>query len=325
MADALQNAPSKKSTEEVEVLIGETKEVVKKDSNEHIYLSKTYDVEKKYMFQLAQEIPEPEYPVVIVTGSKARVATHKRFSVYRNLTYTSQITWKGQRRGIRYYDGCDTIFIDKQPKDKDSIDQFIRQTRRRFFNEGKLGVYGDEKMLLLYMMMCSWNGDSPFKTRTANAIFISTDTDKIISAESNRLDKAEKALELAKKSSASKMKIHADYLGIATIDYDSGNDLTEKELRIEYRKRALEDPDGFIASYDNKSMEVKYLIDKALERGVINNKHNSNSATWGTNNTVICDISGLISMESIAQKIFEFSQTEEGAEFVIQLRAVIED
>lgn len=324
MADALKDAPSKSSTE-VEIWVGETKELVKKDSNEHLYLSKVFDVDKKYMFQLAKELPEPEYPVVVVTGSKARVATHKKFSLYRNLTYTSQIIWKGQRRGIRYYDGCDTIFIDKQPKDKESIDQFIRQTRRRFFNEGKLGVYGDEKMLLLYMNMCSWNGDSPFKTRIANAIFISTDTDKIVSAEFTRLDEAEKALELAKKASDTKMKIHADYLGIAMMDYDSGNELTERELRVEYRKYALGDPKGFISSYDNKSMEVKYLIDKALERGIIGNKHNPNKATWGSNHTAICDISGLVSLESIAQKLLEFSQMEEGAEFVIQLKAVIED
>ncbi len=91
-----------------------------------------------------------------------------------------------------------------------------------------------------------------------------------------------------------------------------------------YRKEASRNPKAFIESYGNKTLEVKYYIDKALLNGTINNKFNPNKATWGKSNTVICDISGLTSSEAISQRLFEFSQTPEGEEFVLQLKAVSE-
>ncbi len=120
------------------------------------------------------------------------------------------------------------------------------------------------------------------------------------------------------------MMIHAGYLGIPMIDYDSGNELTDDEVRAEYRKEALRNSAHFIESYGNKAIEVRYYIDKAWAAGDINNKFNPNKATWGKNNSVICDISGLKSPEAITQRIFEFSQTAEGDEFVIQLKAINE-
>ena len=43
---------------------------------------------------------------------------------------------------IRYYDGCTTLFVDDQPKDKDTIEQLVRSTRELFFQSGYLHIYG---------------------------------------------------------------------------------------------------------------------------------------------------------------------------------------
>ena len=188
--------------------------------------------------------------------------------------------------------------------------------------EGKFGAFGDEKMLLRYLTICSWNGLSEFRTKSANAIFIPLDKSKQALVESSKLDQTETALQYAKEASETKMLIHAHFLGIATEDYDSGNELTPKEIRIEYRKRALRDSASFIESYGNKNIETKYYIDKALEKGLITNKFNPNKATWHKSNSVICDISGLKSNEAIATRLFEFSSTDEGEEFKIQLTAL---
>ena len=177
-------------------------------------------------------------------------------------------------------------------------------------------------MLLMYLDICSWNVESPFRTNTANGIFLPMNPDKKATAETAKMDSIEEALKLAKEASEVKMLIHSAFLGIPHIDYTSGNELTPKEIRAEYRKRAMQDSVNFIDSYGNKSIEVKYFIDKALQDGVINNKLNANKAAWGNSNTPICDISGLKSREAIADKLYEYSQTEEGEEFVIQLKAI---
>jgi hypothetical protein len=308
MADAKVLAPSKKEEE---------KFLVEKE-----YLAMEFDPKKKYMFELATPNPEREMPVIEVDGQKSRAIPTEKFKPYQNIVLTSQIIWKGQRRICRYYDGCTSIFADEQPKDKEEIDQFIKVTQPRAFLKGKFGAYGDEKMLLMYLNICSWNANSPFRTRSADAIFISTDPLKIVSEESRKLEETEKALQLAKDASKNKMLIHAAFLGIPTEDWDSGNELTDEEIRVQYRKRALRDAAYFIESYGNKSIEIKYYINQALLKGLISNKFNPNKATWANSNTVICDISGLKSNEAIGEKIFEFSQLSEGEEFVIQLKAL---
>lgn len=285
-------------------------------------LAQDFDITKKYVFQLAAENMELEKPVIDARTNRA--LPHKPYKPYQNLIMTSQIVWNGGRIGIRYYDGCESIFISDQPKEKDVVDQLIQQTKRRGFNEGKLIVEGYDKMLLLYLSICSWNTESPFRTSTANGIFYASNADKKAAKESERLDLIEEALKYAREATATKMYIHSSYLGIPTSDYDSGNELTEKEMRTTYRTAASRDPKRFIDSYGNKSLEVKYYIDKALENGTISNKHNPNKATWGSNNTEICDISGLKSNEAIGQRLFEFSQTELGEEFLIQLKALFE-
>jgi hypothetical protein len=288
---------------------------------EAAYLAMEFDPLKKYMFELATPNPDREMPVVEVDGQKSRFVPTEKFKPYQNIVLTSQVIWKGQRRICRYYDGCTSIFADEQPKDKEEIDAFIKVTQSRAFLKGKFGIYGDERMLLLYLYICSWNADSPFRTRAANAIFIATDTMKAASTESAKLDETERALELAKSASRTKMLIHAAYLGIETEDYDSGNELTDTEIRTKYRRRALQDATYFIDSYGNKAIEVKYYINQALLKGLITNKFNPNKLTW-QNGKEICDISGLKSNDAIGEKAFEFSQLEDGQEFGIQLRAL---
>jgi hypothetical protein len=326
MADALEQTEAplkKKGTRKKREEIVIEKEVPKekeKLTKEDIALAQQFDTEKKYMFQLAEETPVRELPVINVREKRAE--PHKKFKPWQNIVLTSQIVWNGQRRTIRFYDGCTTLFVDEQPKEKDIIEGYIKQTKQRVFLEGKFGCFGDERMLLLYLFICSWNTDSEFRTRTASPIFKATNADKIATEESRRMDAIEEAMRLAREASSTKMKIHANFLGIPETDYDSGNELTEKEIRTAYRQRAADSPTEFIESYGNKSIEIKYFIDKALEKGLISNTFNANRATWKGSNTEICDISGLKSHVAISERLFEFSQLDAGEEFKIQLKAL---
>lgn len=320
MANAVATAPSKKE--------GATTQQTK----EEIALSQVFDTEKKYMFELAVKNPERELPVINMVTKRA--APHQEFPPYRNIVLSSQVVWNGKgilssnmwtgRRMLRYYDGCESIFQDEQPKDKETIEQLIKQTDKDkyAFRDGKFGCYGDERMLLLYLNICSWNGESKFRTRTAQAIFTPSDKDRQAELESEKLDLIEEALKYAREASDSKMQIHAHFLGIPTTDWDSGNDLSPKEIRTAYRKRAREDAKYFIDTFGNRAIETKYYIDKALLEGDINYKLNPNKAVWKQSNAEICDISGLKSHEAVSDKLFEYSQTDDGSEFQIQIKAL---
>lgn len=294
------------------------------ESDENIALNQVFDTQKKYVFELVQQNEERELPVLFVQGQKSSIAPHKKFSPYRNIVLTSQVVWNGQRRTIRYYDGCTSIFVDEQPKEKETVDQFIAQSKRRSFQEGKFSCHGDERMLLLYLNICSWNVESKFRTRTADGIFLAINPDKAATAQTNKLDQIELAMRYAKEATNQKMMIHAAYLGVAVEDWDSGNELSPEAIRANYRQEAMRDPASFIASYGNKGLELKYYIDEALRKNTISSREVVNKATWGSANTVICDISGLKSQEAIAQKLYEFSQTEEGEEFAIQIKSLSE-
>jgi hypothetical protein len=289
---------------------------------EEAVLKTKFDTKKKYMFELATENQERELPIMMIRNNKATLEPHRKFKPYCNVVYTSQIVWKGERRNLRYYDGCTTIFQDEQPKDKDLIADLIKRTKRRAFLEGKLGVFGDERMLLLYLMICSWNAESEFRTRSASEVFRPSNADKKANAESEKMDAIEKALGLAREATESKMRMHAYYLEIPEIDYESGNEWSPKELRTLYRKEAARDPKKFIESYGNKSLETKWLIGKALKEGLINNKANPNILAWKGSGHKIMDISGIKSHEGIADAAFELTKQEEGEEFLIQLKAL---
>lgn len=330
MADATTLAPLPKSTpksekEWIEIGEGNEKEKVIKDSNEHLFLTQEFDAGKKYMFELAEELLPPSYPVIETTKSgRVNIALKpNRFIPRRNIILTSQIIWNNQRRNIRYYEGCTTIFVDKQPQDKPTIDQLIAGTNKNkfLFIEGEWGCQGYEKWLLIYMNIASWNVGSPFRTQSANGIFKTLDADRIANATTLKIDQMEEAMSLAREATENKMKIHSNYLGISDID-SAGNKLTESQLRPLYRKSATDDPALFIKSYGNTAIETEYFIKKAWESGTITNKMNPNLATWGSKNTKVCDISGLTSPDAICQRIFEYSQAEEGSEFLTQLKAL---
>src|ERR1700744_2264719 len=167
---------------------------------EEIILATKFNPKKKYMFELAVENEARELPVMVVQNNKATPEPPRKFKPYQNLVYTSQIVWNGERRNLRYYDGCTTIFQDEQPKDKDMMADLMKRTKRRAFLEGKLGVYGDERMLLLYLMICSWNAESEFRTRAASEVFRPSNADKKATQESEKMDAIEEALKLAREA-----------------------------------------------------------------------------------------------------------------------------
>lgn len=105
MADALQTevAPSKKERAQQSEIKLEKQELTK----EQIALSQKFDTKKKYMFELAEKNMQREQPIIDMVTK--RQAAHIDYKPYQNIVLTSQIVWNGERRMIRYYDGCTSL------------------------------------------------------------------------------------------------------------------------------------------------------------------------------------------------------------------------
>lgn len=223
---------------------------------------------------------------------------------------------------IRYYDGCTTLFVDDQPKDKDTIDQFVSNTRELYFLNGFLYCYGYDTMLKKYLDWASWNEASPYRVPTVDVKYKPVDIEKQSQIESDNLDKMEEALKLAKNADVKKMKMHCKFLGVMLEDYTTNIPLSDEAIRTEYRKKAKEDPYRFVSTYNDESIQVTSWIETAIETGEISTTLIPNRAVWAKKGAEICDLSGIKSKEGILNKLVEFSKTEEGADFASQLKAL---
>lgn len=283
------------------------------------------DLNMRHVYVLVQENQQRG---MIYHGLTNQPVKEQKYKPYRNVLLQSSIIWKGGdgfpagRRILRYYDGCTTIFADQQPQDKETIDKLIANTRQLAFDKGELVVYGYDDMLVQYLDMCSYNAESKHRINKIEAIFRPVDVEKIGEEENEKLDALETALRYAKDNPYQKMVIHANYLGISEIDLQTQNKLTEKSLRSLYRKKASENPELFINSYTNKSIETKYWIEKSIESGVISTTKIPNMACWGSQGTPICDLSGIKDHFAIVTKLVEFSQLAEGEDFLLQLQSL---
>lgn len=302
------------------------------------------EVSKKFVYVLSEENVDTGMVFDAQTNRPIKV---QRYRQYTNLPLRSSIIWDGsdcvyeevtgedgkKRRGklisgrkpgkrqLRYYDGCPSIFVDEQPAEKATIDEFVKNTKKKWFIRGYMDVFGYEDMFKRYMDIASWNENSPYRIRTSPAIYKLYDTEANLQADSEDLDQEEEAAHLAKNATIKHMKIHAKFLEIPELDLVSQNPLSDKAIRTEYRKAAKRNPAHFIETYNDKTILIKYWIEKGLDNGEIATKTIPNKATWGKKGVVICDLSGITSREGILNKLIEHSQLDEGKEFLEMLKA----
>lgn len=287
------------------------------------------DLNTRYAYVLATP-NEKRYGGVFDENGRSR--TQQPYKPYLNILFSSSVVWPGGtdpysgknrprgRYGLRYYDGCTTLFVDDQPRELDTLKALIAATREMNFSFGYAYVYGYDTLLKNYMDWCSYNEDSPYRVNSVEVKFKSVNTEKEILEEGDIMEMEDKARDLAKAATLKKMLVHARYLGIALEDPITQVALSEKSVRIGYRKVAKENPKDFIDSYNDKTVELRTWIDDAFSNGVITHLAVPNRVTWAKGGTQIMDVSGIKSLEIIKDKLVEFSQTDEGGDFASQLR-----
>lgn len=288
------------------------------------------DLNTRYAYVLAEK-NEPRGKVYDELGNPRGEIEYKP---YMNVLMRSSIVWPGGkdpfsgkerakgRHQIRYYDGCTTLFIDDQPKEKDTLDALISSTRELTFDNGYLFIYGYDTMLKNYLDWASYNEDSPYRIPNSVAKFKNVNTEKQAEIEAALLEQEDKARDLSKNADVKKMRIHAKYLGIPLVDHITQAELSVTAIRTEYRKYAKANPNHFIKSYNDRSIEVHTWVTEALNTGQISTSLIPNQAVWTKGGTLICDLSGFKAQNLIIDKIVEFTQTEEGSDTLAQLKAL---
>lgn len=285
------------------------------------------DITTKYAYVLAEKNPKRG----MVYDENGRARDEQEYKPYLNVLLRSSIIWDGsidpfsgkpRSKGthqIRYYDGCTTLFVDDQPKEKATIDELITSTREVALTMGYVFIMGYDSMLKIYMDWCSYNEDSPFRVPTKEAKFKGVNSDKARELEADQLELEDTARDLAKDAPLKKMKIHAKYLGISLEDSVTNYELSEKALRTEYRKAAKANPKRFVDSYNNRTIEVTNWIIDALNEGKITTTNNT--ASW-KDGSQICDLAGLKSQDLIITKLVELTLVDDGADFLAQLKSL---
>lgn len=215
---------------------------------------------------------------------------------------------------IRYYDGCTTLFKDKQPQDKATIDSLTVATNQKAFSHGYLFVEGYDRMFKIFMDWSSQNEDSPYRIGNSPS-FKSVVAERALMSEGQRMDLEDKATELARNASVNKMMSHAVFLEIPMEDNITNVKYSPEVVRIAYRKFAKEKPDVFISSYTDETLDKKVKIKNLIINGTISTSIIPNMLSWASSGTPIINISGIDDIELIVKKATEFSLSDEGKEF----------
>lgn len=288
------------------------------------------DLNTRYAYVLAQK-NEPRGRVYDEHGNKRDEIEYKP-SV--NVLMRGSIVWDGKedpfsgkprkagKYQLRFYDGCTTLFVDDQPREKDTIDQLVSSTREITIAHGYLFIYGYDTMLKTYLDWVSYNGDSPYRIPNSVIVFKNVNTEKQAEIEADLLEQEDKARDLAKNADVNKMRIHAKYLGIAMVDHITQQPLSITAIRTEYRKFAKVNPTHFNNSYNDKSIEIHTWVTEALNTGQISTSIIPNQAVWAKGNGVICGTDGLKARNLIIDRLVEFIQTNEGSDTLVQLKSL---
>lgn len=261
-----------------------------------------------------------------------------RFRDYTNLILKSTIIWDGSdhivdekthktisghpagMRQILYYDGCTTIFRDEQPQEKAVIDQYIQRTQPRFFQHGFITVYGHETLLKKFLDMDSRNANSPYRINTISAQYHVSDAEAVAKTKKKQQDLEDRAVDLAKEATSKHMRMHCLILQIGDQDFMTGVELSDEAIRVEYRSAAKADPVQFIKTYEDKGLEIKYMIRKCLDNGTLSTVKIPGKLCWTKSGQVVLDVSGHQDPQKIIDKAAEYSQTFDGQDFLLQLK-----
>lgn len=220
-------------------------------------------------------------------------------------------------RNIRYLEGVNTIWVDEQ---EHLSEQKQKQRPEIRFVNGRLRVPFQKTALVDFLFKTNMNKANPNRLPDNRAIFTLIDNEAIDRKNFEKLENEMNATEVAKTTAYEIMLPHAQYLGVAV--KDSNNDfLSERALRIKYYDVAKRMPDVFLKSFNNPIILAKFVIDRAIEAGLINLTQVKGQAIWSDTKAFIAQIPD---GKKPAEFLAEFCLTEKGRDFYLEIKSLVQ-
>jgi|ERR1700760_651743 len=296
-------------------------------ATENVALKEPVKVSKKSPFDKAKA-PDSIIYRLVQRNDKLREDT-PLYPPYKRFPNTDLIRWNygtekepdWGERAIRWLPNYNTIFVDEQEKGNRPIDPKVLDNPNLRFEiiNGDISVRPHERMKLLFLDYCNRNVDSPYKTGRVQGIFARYSEEKRVEDLKSKQEKQKIAMEKAFSADEAQVAFHAKYLGISTIDPQTGGTRTYDAILTDYRQVAMDEPKRFIETFDDEDLKLKYKIETALESNSINLNLIPGKAIFTATKEEICDVPVSQDIKYVVDSLFIFSQKKEGANLVKKL------
>ena len=222
----------------------------------------------------------------------------------------------GTERNIRYLEGVSTIWEDEQ----EHLSEQKKRSRPdiRFVN-GYLRVPANKPSLLEFLMKSNMNESNKNRMAGTKSLYKLLDFQ---AEEDKNLEKAEtrmQAMKIAMEAPLDMMIPHAKYLGIKFTN-SQNVERGDKAIRFDYLDIADKKSDMFIKTYNNPLVKIQYIVQKAMNSGLVDTSSVKGQAIWGDSKSFIAQIPD---GKSPVEFLSEFCLTEKGNEFYSQIKHMV--
>lgn len=226
----------------------------------------------------------------------------------------------GKVERVRLLSGIDSIWMRDQ---KDVTKEYAQQNwvELRFFrNQKMLRISDDNPQALEFLRVTNSNIGNPIRTKGSRHEFFEYDAG-IADREAYEIESLQFEMEsIARTAKLADMKKHAAFLGISLTN-ELGEPKSEDGIRKDYARRAKSDPFYFKQTLKDKSVEVSWMVRKAIAEGFIDVGREAGKAFWAKGGGMI----GVYPKTTNAQDYLTdlaLTNTPEGTEFKEQLKNI---
>lgn len=229
----------------------------------------------------------------------------------------------GGTERIRLLAGVDTIWVREQkdlPKDYEKTNW----VELRFFrNQKMMRIPSNNKSALEFVRMCNSNVGNPNRIEGKGGRNEFFEYDPAI-AETEAFERETMEIEaamVAKNAETDSMKKHASFLGISMVNTETGMPKTDDGIRREYVIYAKRQPEYFNTTLKSPSVEIAWIIRKAIGDNLIEIGREPGKVFWANNG-------GYIGTYPQGQNATNFlidlaqMNTEDGLNFKEQLKKI---
>lgn len=234
---------------------------------------------------------------------------------------TNPVTGRTER--IRLLKGVHSIWVKDQKDLPKDYEQSNWVELRFFRNQKMMRVPADQTTTLEFIRMCNSNVGNPNRIKGQGIRHEFFEYDAAV-AETEAFERESFEVEmaiLAKNAPETEMRKHAAFLGISMVNAGTGEKKSEDGVRREYVVYAKRNPDYFQQTIKSPSIEIAWLVKKAIGEGLVDIGREPQKVFWAKNGGYIGVYAQGQNPESFLVDLAQMN-TEDGLRFKEQLKQV---